>query len=192
MKLCCLGFCLLRGDRRFEKPGRKEPGRCQTLLFKSTKYLDFLCNNPPPSCYFSLLNLQMLLQDIFKLIIVSVFFFRKGSAGCLQIPFVCVFLENETLLFCSQQCEATTRTLHRPSRGSTTSLVQRVRIGVRLEMIKMVRMMRGAGVWRVPGAMGTGGALRAQVGKAQRTLTNCSDVVFKVAPFFFFFDLLAT
>lgn len=68
--------------------------------------------------------------------------------------------------------------LPRSSQGSTTLLVWRVEIGVRLEMIKMVRMMRGAGVWRVPGAMGIGGALRAQVGIAESVPTNYSDGCF--------------
>lgn len=163
----------------FVSPGvidglKSQVGKTQvSLKFSSSSKptsLDLLLMNPPPSCCFFLLILQMLLQDIFKLIIVSVVF-RKGLTGYHQVPSVCA-LGKWNVHVCSQQCEATTRTLHRPSQGSTTSLVQRVRIGVRLEMIKMVRMMRGAGVWRVPGAMGTDGALRAQVGKAKRTLTN--------------------
>lgn len=74
--------------------------------------------------------------------------------------------------------------LHQPYQGNMTSYVQRVRIGVRLEMIKTVRMMRGAGVWRVLDAMGTGGALRAQVGKAQLMRINWSGMFLNVLPFF--------
>lgn len=124
----------------------------------------------------------MLLQGIFKSIIVSVL----AQARLAATEFRLYLAGKLNLNFCTQQCGATTRTLRRPYPGSMTSHVQGVRIGVPLEMIKMVRMMRGAGVWRVPDAMGTGGALRAQVGKAQRTLVNWSGVAFKVQPFFSF------
>lgn len=123
----------------------------------------------------------MLLQDIFKLITVSLLAQTRLAAT----KFLPCLASKLNIHFCTQQCGATTRTLHRPYRGSMTSHVQRVRIGVPLEMIRMVRMMRGAGVWRVPDAMGTGGALRAQVGKAQRPLRSRSGVGFKVQPFFF-------
>lgn len=122
----------------------------------------------------------MLLQDIFKSIIVS----ALAQARPAATKFLLYLAGKLNLHFCTQQCGATTRTLRRPHPGSMTSRVQGVRIGVPLEMIKMVRMRRGAGVWRVPDAMGTGGALRAQVGKAQRTLVNWSDVAFRVQPFF--------
>lgn len=55
-------------------------------------------------------------------------------------------------------------------RGSTNSRVQRVRTGVLLVMIRMVRMMRGAGAWQVLDGTVTGGALRAQVGTTPTTL----------------------
>lgn len=61
------------------------------------------------------------------------------------------------------------RRLEWPYQGSMTSHVQRVRTGVQLEMIRTVRMMRGAGVWQVLDGMGIGGALQAQVWKARTT-----------------------
>ncbi len=60
--------------------------------------------------------------------------------------------------------------LEQACRGSTTSRVQRVRTGVLLAMIRMVRMMRGAGAWRVLGGTVTGGAPQAQVGHVLTTL----------------------
>lgn len=68
------------------------------------------------------------------------------------------------------QCEVIMRTVEQDSRGSTTSRVQKVRTGVLLVMIRMVRMMRGAGARQVLGGTMTGGAPQAQVGTAQSTL----------------------
>lgn len=68
------------------------------------------------------------------------------------------------------QSEATMRMLEQAYRGSMTSRVQRVRTGALLAMIRMVRMMRGAGAWRVLDGTVTGGALQAQVGHVLTTL----------------------
>lgn len=68
------------------------------------------------------------------------------------------------------QCEVIMRTVEQDSRGSTTSRVQKVRTGVLLVMIRMVRMMRGVGARQVLGGTMTGGAPQAQVGTAQSTL----------------------
>lgn len=68
------------------------------------------------------------------------------------------------------QCEVIMRTVEQDSRGSTTSRVQKVRTGVLLVMIRMVRMMRGVGARQVLGGTMTGGAPQAQVGTAQSML----------------------
>lgn len=62
------------------------------------------------------------------------------------------------------------RMVEQACRGSTTLHAQRVRTGVLLEMIRTVRMMRGAGAWRVLDGTATGGAPRAQVGTALTVL----------------------
>lgn len=54
--------------------------------------------------------------------------------------------------------------------GSTISHVQRVRTGVLLVMIRMVRMMRGAGAWQVLDGTVPYGAPQAQVGTALTTI----------------------
>ena len=56
--------------------------------------------------------------------------------------------------------------------GSTISLGQRVRTGVLLAMIRMVKMMMGAGVWQVLGGRVTGGVPQAQVGMAMTKLSH--------------------
>lgn len=70
----------------------------------------------------------------------------------------------------SLQSEETTRIAGRPYHGSMTSHVQKVRTGVLLVTIRMVRMMRGAGAWPVLDGTMTGGAPQAQVGSALTTL----------------------
>lgn len=131
----------------------------------------------------------MLLQDIFRSITVSVFKLNFWPIGNLQsmrqiiIVFICTLYKMSNInydvivdiiiIYLSLhrfQCEVIMRTVEQDSRGSTTSRVQKVRTGVLLVMIRMVRMMRGAGARQVLGGTMTGGAPQAQVGTAQSTL----------------------
>lgn len=80
------------------------------------------------------------------------------------------FTINHPSIHPSFQSEAIMKMVEQVYRGSTNSRVQRVRTGVLLVMIRMVRMMRGAGAWRVLDGTVTGGALRAQVGTTPTTL----------------------